>query len=111
MIRTKPLCSPDGGEGNGPSPSDKPQELVQEDKPAPPPAAKIVVEATRTEREVNLEADLKAERDSHARTAAEKKDRELRICELQDQLQTFRAGNRPAAKKKSSWLFDPFDEN
>jgi hypothetical protein len=67
--------------------------------PAPPPAARIVVEGERSEREIDLESELQAERDRHATTAAEKKQREIRISELEDERRTLLA---PPAPKKST---------
>jgi hypothetical protein len=52
---------------------------------APPPAARIVVNGARSEREIELEAELAEERQAHATTAADKKAREQRIMELEDE--------------------------
>lgn len=63
--------------------------------PAPPPAAKTVLEGTRTEREVALERDLRAT--------------QTRLCELEDenrQLKTLPTPQTPPAKQKKSWLED-----
>lgn len=91
--------------------------------PPPPdnpgtPAARIVATGERTEREIDLESELEAERTSHATTAAEKKAREIRVAELEDELHRLKtAGAVPprtatpaparAASGSKSWtLFD-----
>jgi septal ring factor EnvC (AmiA/AmiB activator) len=60
---------------------------------APPPAAKVVVEAQRTERELQLEdevrrlrSELETTRTQISKTEAERKAREFEIMELQDRL-------------------------
>ena len=70
--------------------------------PAAPPAAKVVVTGQRTEREIALESDLETEKRTHAQTAKEKKDRELKIAELEDQLHKLREPPRPAPEKKTA---------
>lgn len=85
--------------------ADPPDEVVTQASPppeiaapAPPPAAKIIVEGVRSELEIELESELQAERDRHATTAAEKKQREIRIAELEDERRALLA---PPAPKKS----------
>ena len=97
---TKPTSSPADGEPGRPS-------IIA--TATPPPAGKIVVTAERTEREVNLEAELAAERASHANTAAEKKQREFRVAELEDQLDQLKHPTRAARSDstKDSWWFNP----
>ena len=72
------------------------------------PATRIVVTGTKSEREIDLEAQLKAERDTHAITAREKKERELKIAELEDKLNAAKQiTTTPAPVKKSmmaAWL-------
>lgn len=70
--------------------------------PAAPPAARVVTTGTKTEREITLETDLEAERRTHAQTAKEKKERELRIAELEDELHKLREPPRPAPEKKTA---------
>jgi len=71
--------------------------------PPAPSAATTVIKGTKTEAELQLEKDLRTERDSHATTAAEKKKREIRIAELEDELRTLRAAqSAPAAPAKQS---------
>lgn len=77
--------------------------------PTAPPAASTVINGTRTEREISLEAELNTEKLTHAQTAKEKKDRELRIAELQDELHRLKSAPRPPLEKKSA-LEEFFDE-
>lgn len=72
--------------------------------PAPPPASTIVVNAERTEREVQLQAELDSERGAHETTAKQKKERELRIAELEDELHKLRSTPQAEAKPKRSFL-------
>lgn len=61
--------------------------------PNPPPAATIVLEGNRTERELALERDIKA--------------REQRLAELEDEnrrLKTVTPPAKPADEKKKGWL-------
>ena len=59
--------------------------------PAPPAAAKIVVEGTKTERELALERQLK--------------ERETRLSELEDQNRQLKTPPTPAKpQEKRSWL-------
>jgi hypothetical protein len=73
------------------------------------PAARIVIEAKRTEREIELQAELDAEKGRHAATNQARIDREKRIAELEDQLhqlkQIQRVEPKPAKKKPgaASW--------
>lgn len=83
------LLSPDPGtEGGGPAssvPSSQPQPPPPAPPPpAPPPAATVVGNATRSEREIQLETDLETERKA-------KKDREVRISELEDENHRLRS--------------------
>jgi hypothetical protein len=68
--------------------------------PAPPPASVRVIEAP-TDRENELAAELEAEQARHARTAEEKKDHELRIMQLEDELRALKQVTpaAPAAPK------------
>lgn len=63
--------------------------------PAKPPAAAIVVTGGVSEHEIELEAELKAERAAHATTAADKKAREQRINELEDELRKLKEVPKP----------------
>jgi hypothetical protein len=60
------------------------------DKPVAPPAAAAVIDGTKTEAEIKLESELKEERARHDKTADEKKQREIRISELEDELRLLR---------------------
>ena len=87
-MTTKILLSPDPGDGGDPahpSPPPGPPVSSPAPQPAPPPAATTVLEGTKTERELQLEEDLQKERDDKQRLADEKKDRELRIMQLEDE--------------------------
>ena len=80
-MTTKILLSPDPGAGGDPAhPSPPPGPPVSNPapQPAPPPAATTVLEGTKTERELQLEED-------NAKLAEEKRDRELRIMQLEDE--------------------------
>lgn len=82
--------------------------------PLPPPVAAVVATGERTEREVELAEELAEERTHHARTASEKKAREIRVAELEDEMHRLKqAGLRPAkaatprtASGRSWTLFD-----
>jgi hypothetical protein len=56
----------------------------------PPPAAAVVLAGTKTEAEIKLETDLADERNRHGRTAEDKKQREIKISELEDELAKLR---------------------
>jgi hypothetical protein len=60
------------------------------------------VNAERSEREIDLEAELEAERQRHAVTAEEKKQREIRIAELEDERRQFLTPPPPPSKKAST---------
>jgi hypothetical protein len=99
-----PLLSPDPAEGTPSNPPSEPTEAppvapptppTQRPPPNPPPAARIVVQGTKTEREVALEVELKA--------------REGRIAELEDENRTLKTPPNPsppveAQQQKNSWL-------
>jgi hypothetical protein len=59
-----------------------------------------VAKGGRSEREVELEEELKAEREAHAGTQAEKKTREQRINELEDELRKLKAIPEPPTPPK-----------
>ena len=74
----------------GPAPGQAPAPPVVA---SPPPAATIVLEGTKTERELALERDVK--------------EREMRIAELEDQNRQLKTPPTPAPRKlaeKKSWL-------
>lgn len=100
------LLSPDESGGGVPSaPSQaSPSQPAPTDK-TPPPAAQTVTSGTKTEREVTLEKDLAKAHGDLATTAQEKKDKEMRIMELEDQLFRLKKSLEPEPKKKagSSW--------
>lgn len=93
---------PPGTPEPAPAPPTAPRPSTQP-APAPPPAAAVVVSGQKTEREIALEGELNAERSNHATTAKEKKEREVKIAELEDQLRTLRA---EPAKKKGRGILD-----
>src|SRR5207249_1035355 len=68
-----------------------------------PPAAKAVLSGGRTELEVQLEGELAAERERHARTEADKKSRETRISELEDELHRLRRAQQAAKPAKKGF--------
>ena len=96
---TKPTPSPEGGANV--------EQAIPNANVVPPPFGKIVVTAERTEREANLEAELAAERAGHATTAAEKKQREIRLAELEDQLHQLHTLRATVRDTKGSWWFEP----
>lgn len=67
---------------------------------APPPAAKIVVNAERKEGDTDLAAELAAER-------KKLKDRETRLSELEDENRRLKTPppSAPPAKKRGGWGF------
>jgi hypothetical protein len=82
------LFSPDPGDGGGPSdPTPAPGATTSNPTPppAPPPAAETVLTGIKSEREIQLETDLQKEREEKQRIESEKKDREIRISELEDE--------------------------
>jgi hypothetical protein len=85
-----PLRDPNPGEGGNPSPAADPSAA-----PAVPPAAKIVKEGEKTERELTLEKTLK--------------DRETRLSELEDENRRLKTPLPPAHKQdpapeKKGWI-------
>ena len=68
-----------------------------------------MVTATRTEREVELQGELDGVRGELASTAAEKKERELRIMQLEDELRALKTSTRSSREivhsPKSTWTF------
>ena len=79
--------------GNTPPPPTPAAPAPDPTPPAPPPAAASVVNATRTEREANLEAELREERE-------QKRQREVRYAELEDENRQLKSALQPAAPKK-----------
>ena len=84
--------SPDGPDGNGPaaSPPQPPSPGPDPAAPPPPPAAAAVISAGE-QRLADLQAELAAEKRSHAATAADKRERETRISELEDERRAINA--------------------
>lgn len=100
---TKILFSPDPPETGAPG-----APVTQPGAPELPPAAQTVVTGTKSEREITLETELQTERGSHAKTAKEKKDRELRIAELEDELHKLKS---PPSPKQSKSAMEEFFED
>ena len=96
-MNTNRFLSSDPGEGGDPVP---PAEATQPSSPPPPaqpPAATIVQNATKSEREIQLETELE-------RVNKEKRDREIRLSELEDenhQLKSARTITAPAVPEDS----------
>lgn len=80
-----------------------------QDAPAAPPAAEVVRTGQRSEREIALQAELETERESHAKTAKEKKDRETRIAELEDELHRLKQPLPAPARDRKTDLEEFFD--
>lgn len=74
----KILLDPRPGEGGGAATQSSPPEPIPAPPPAPPPAADTVLQGTRSERELQLEEDLRKERES-------KKKLETDVAHLQDE--------------------------
>ena len=80
--------------------------------PAPePPAARIVVTAQPTDREISLAAELQTVTGRLTTTEAEKRAREQRINELEDELNRLKKLATPTppsapAKKNNGWFFE-----
>jgi hypothetical protein len=110
----KPLLTPDAGDGGGAAP---PADLTPANAAptlAAPPAAKIVVEGPKSEREIELEdeltrirADLDQTKSAHAATVEIKKLREVRISELEDERKRLStpATPRPRKPEIARWGF------
>ena len=103
------LLSPDSPEGEPVTDQavTQPGVVTHRAAPNPPPAAATVLTGTRSERETSLQAELEAERGSHAKTAKEKKDREVRISELEDELRRLKS---PPAKADRTALEEFFED-
>jgi hypothetical protein len=68
------------------------------------PAARTVLTGKISEREIDLENQLTDERAKHATTQKEKKDREIKIAELEDSLRLAREIPKTAAPEKKSMM-------
>src|SRR5688500_8270450 len=107
-MRKNLLLSPDEGEGGGvPSPQDAQPAPTVPPPPAAPPAASTVANGPRTERDLALEtelsqvkADLQRVKEQHAATEKEKKDREIRINTLEDEVRRLTTPPATPAKQK-----------
>jgi hypothetical protein len=81
-----------------------------------PPAARLVVESAPTEREAELERLLAEERRKRAKTEEEKRQREVRIAELEDELHRLRGLLQPQLQRKPKrlgpgwWPYEDDDE-
>ena len=87
-----PACDPpEDPSAQGADPAKPLEAPLEQAPPADPPAAKIVLTGTRTEREASLERDLKA--------------RETRLAELEDENRRLKTPPtaRPARSKRH-WL-------
>ena len=106
IVRINHDASPTDGNGNFASPVENTQ--TPDAKPHPPssPPAAAAVAAGKTARELDLEAELAAERERVVIESEGRKQRERDLCELQDKHENYRKSvERPAPKpaKKSSW--------
>ena len=89
------LLSPDPAEGNAPA---------DDSTGAPPPVAKAVTESKARPEDAAELARLKRERDEEAKL---RKEREMRINELEDenrQLKAVPAAPAPKARRSPGWL-------
>jgi len=97
----KILLAPDPVEGGDPAhPSPASGQTSGQPPTAAPPAASTVLAGTRTERELELEAE-------NQRLAKEKKDREMRINQLEDENRTLKTIPREPARPAPSPDPDP----
>lgn len=109
------LRSPDPAEGDPAPPTPTvtppapPPPGPSQPPPAAPPAAAAVVQG-RSEREIELSAELEKERKAHATTADEKKQREQRINELEDERRRLLDANKPPRAKAQRVRLTFFDE-
>ena len=102
-------ASPTDGNGNVSPPVENTQPgretKAESREPVQPPAAAAVA-AGKTAREIDLEAELAAERERVVIESEGRKQRERDLLELQDKHENYRKSvERPAPKpaKKSSW--------
>lgn len=82
---------------------------VENIPPAPPaPPAAAAVAAGKTQRELDLEAELAAERERVAIESDARKQRERDLCELQDKHENYRKAveKRTAPKHSGNTFFD-----
>jgi hypothetical protein len=91
------LLNSDAGDGGNPTPNNAPQPASPPAQPAqppaePPPAASAVVTGKKSEREVQLEKELEAER-------GKLREREIKISELEDQNFQLK-GSQPKKEKR-----------
>lgn len=98
-----PIVPPDPLLTDEPTPPVTPPDPAAPPAPAPaapvvPPAAHAVITGTRTERELELEAE-------NQRLADEIKARELEVAAVTDEFHTYKktVEARPAPKKRSDW--------
>ena len=110
IVRINHDASPTDGNGNVTPPVENTQTgretKVESREPVQPPAAAAVA-AGKTVREIDLEAELAAERERVVIESEGRKQRERDLCDLQDKHEAYRkqAESRAAkpAPKKSSW--------
>lgn len=67
----------------------------------PPPVASVVAAGAQTESDASELTRLRSERD---KLASDKKSRELRVMELEAEIQKLKSPPTPAAKTKKSFL-------
>jgi len=103
----KILHTADPGEGGDPLPPQNPPPNANTESqppPAPPPAATVVLNGGKSERESELEAQLESEK-------AERKQRELRVNELENENRQLKQVTAPPlARKRSRFLLLEDDE-
>jgi hypothetical protein len=110
----KRLFHPDAVAGNGDPKPKEPKEAKEpkqpEAKPEPPAAAKVVANG-KSEREIQLENELEAERQRVAAEKARTKKLETDVAHLQDETRALKEAGltkEPAkepTEAKSSWFF------
>ena len=97
-------------ETNAPAPSPTPPAAVPPTPaaPEPPPAAKIVIDGGKTEHELALEAQLKAEQEARKKAetdAAYAQDEARRLKDLKDLQSRPPAPARAPKSAKARWTF------
>lgn len=63
--------------------------------PEAPPAAETVIEGDRTEREIDLQAELDAEREARRKDGEALRQREIRVSELEDENRSLKDALKP----------------
>lgn len=93
-----PTTPPPPGPGQGNDAGDGGSNPAPGAAGAPPPAGNTVVHGTRTEREVNLQAELDAANKRAAELSTAVKDRETQVSKLQDENRALKQAATPVRR-------------